>query len=82
MKPGKLQYIKSRIKQPFCVTLAKFIFDQVQRLLLIVDQSNSEILTISTVCNSETGQTTYALLVELPVACSRFAALKDCLKVL
>uniref|UniRef100_A0A1I7VEU1 Peroxisomal ATPase PEX1 n=1 Tax=Loa loa TaxID=7209 RepID=A0A1I7VEU1_LOALO len=44
------------------------------------NQSNSEIITISTVCNSQTGRTAHALLVELPVACSRFAALRDCLK--
>ncbi|CAG9540984.1 unnamed protein product [Cercopithifilaria johnstoni] len=41
---------------------------------------NSEIIAISTVCNSETGRTTHALLIELPIACSRFAALRDCLK--
>ncbi|VBB25768.1 unnamed protein product [Acanthocheilonema viteae] len=43
-------------------------------------KSNSEIITISTVCNSETGRTIHALLIELPMACSRFAALRDCLK--
>uniref|UniRef100_A0A0R3RUG1 Peroxisomal ATPase PEX1 n=1 Tax=Elaeophora elaphi TaxID=1147741 RepID=A0A0R3RUG1_9BILA len=43
-------------------------------------QSNSEIVTISTVCNSETGRIAHALLIELPIACSRFAALRDCLK--
>ncbi|VDK78668.1 unnamed protein product [Litomosoides sigmodontis] len=43
-------------------------------------QRNSEIIAISTVCNSETGQTVNALLIELPIACSRFAALRDCLK--
>lgn len=48
----------------------------------ISGQSNSEIIAISTVCNSETGQTANALLIELPIACSRFAALRDCLKVL
>ncbi|VDP19927.1 unnamed protein product [Onchocerca flexuosa] len=46
----------------------------------ILDQSNSEIITISTVYNSETGQTVHALLIELPIMCSRFAALKNCLK--
>ncbi|VDK66111.1 unnamed protein product [Onchocerca ochengi] len=49
-------------------------------IYFIVDQSNSEIITISTVYNSETGQTAHALLIELPITCSRFAALKNCLK--
>lgn len=57
------------------------LFYQLRRSLSILGQSDSEIISISTVCNSETGQTTHALLIELPRACSRFAALRDCLKV-
>ncbi|EJW83485.1 hypothetical protein WUBG_05603 [Wuchereria bancrofti] len=44
------------------------------------NQSNSEIITLSIVRNDETGRTAHALLIELPIACSRFATLRDCLK--
>ncbi|VDO32588.1 unnamed protein product [Brugia timori] len=44
------------------------------------NQSNSENVTLSTVHNDETGRTAHALLIELPMSCSRFATLRDCLK--
>ncbi|MCP9262927.1 hypothetical protein DINM_006295 [Dirofilaria immitis] len=47
---------------------------------LSYDQINSEIITLSTVYNNETGQTAHALFIELSMISSRFAALRDCLK--
>uniref|UniRef100_A0A915Q0B2 ATPase AAA-type core domain-containing protein n=1 Tax=Setaria digitata TaxID=48799 RepID=A0A915Q0B2_9BILA len=43
-------------------------------------QSKSEVITVSSVSNFETGKTTYALLIELSITSSHFVELRNCLK--